>query len=75
MGRGCYPDGFVWMVRIMNRNYEEFNFRYPLTDEQIERITEIIVSTGTTRVIDWRDNQTLWVWLEGKTVEDGEWEE
>jgi hypothetical protein len=59
----------------MNRNYEEFNFRYPLTDEQIERITEIIVSTGTTRVIDWRDNQTLWVWLEGKTVEDGEWEE
>ena len=63
------------MVRIMNRNYEEFNFRYPLTDEQIERITEIIVSTGTTRVIDWRDNQTLWVWLEGKTVEDGEWEE
>jgi hypothetical protein len=59
----------------MERNYDEFNFCTPLTDEQMSRISEIIESANPNRIIDWRDETTLWVWLEGKTLDDGQWSE
>lgn len=57
----------------MKWNYEQFNFDNPLTPDQIEVINKII-SSCTTRIIDWRDETTLWLWLEGKTLDDGEFE-